>query len=436
MKPSVIKLRTWSRSRLDGLFTEAEISALERYSSGPRRNEEMVSIAHRCMAHDPRPLLHPLTGAPAACYASVSHDNIYNLLAFSDGSEPVFVIQRVSFMDGIYFPERNIFLSFRLQDVHIEKLFDQVDFSNIDLSEPRDFSGFIISHHRPYHFFYDVMPAMADVDTTWNGTEKDKNAVELVQLQGGDYLPVNVLYPAYLCYTASSSYLNHRTKLRRKYYFKVGYFGLKGDVQEASINRFDRSILESRFTHERVRLPDEKVRPLTLSFDISNEKGTWRSMPQDVPQIVRLVSKQLDSEIHVVFDGWTLPHTPSMRDLRRVREERSLAGSIRRRLQGIAAGVDSLVGASPRDKIERLYEVDAFVARYGTGSMFVSRMLRRPGVAHHSGLANYEDIHLQGPRVTVLRGRPTEHEEDSKAHFVPYDMDWESVANELVAILR
>ncbi|GAA4829695.1 hypothetical protein GCM10023354_05460 [Garicola koreensis] len=277
---------------------------------------------------------------------------------------------------------------------------------------------------------------MRDIDLGWEGDRNTKRALELVQLQGGDYLPVNVLFPDYFCYTTSSRFLNHHTVLRGKYYLKVGYAGLKDRAQERSINQFDRSINLSRIVRDDESRCPAGLGLLTLAFDISNEKGTWRSIEQDIPKIVQHVAQATGSDIHVIFDGWTLPHTPSSRDMRRVTEERRLAESIENRLEHSATKVDHLVGANPRDKLENLAGVDAFVSRYGTGSMFVSRILGRPGVVHHSGLANYEDIHMQGGEVTTVLGRPAYDSSNIKVHSIPYDVHWRDVASALVTLLR
>ncbi|WP_258934911.1 hypothetical protein [Nesterenkonia pannonica] len=224
--------------------------------------------------------------------------------------------------------------------------------------------------------------------------------------------------------------------MRDQYYFKVGYFGLHDEAHEASIERFDEFVLSSRILRHDVQESPSRAGTLTLAVDVSDEKGTWTTLERDLPRVVRRLGEQLEREVEVLLDGWTLPHTPGTRDLRRVREEKKVADALRERLQEVAARVELLVGASPRDKIQRLAGADVFLSRYGTGSMFVSRMLRRPGVVHHSGLANYEDIHIQGPKVEVLVGEPDAKEPGKRVHTVSYDLSWEDVVERLLAVLR
>lgn len=435
MSPQVVALRRWSLSKLEGALEVQEAAALERYATKSQRNQEIVALAHRSMAQDPQPFIHPLSGKRAGCYDSFSHDDIYNILGFTDGNEPFYVIQRVSSIEAFYFPKRELVISFRLPQDHFDKLFQDVDLAARDLSAPRQFAGFIVAHHRPYHYFYDTMPAMRDIDLGWEGDHNTRRALELVQLQGGDYMPVNGLFPDYLCYTTSSRFLNHHTTSRGKYYFKVGYAGLRNSPQERSIEQFDRSIAFSRFVRTLDDQRGGERGSLTLAFDISTEKGTWKSMEQDIPKIVQHIAESKRSQVHVIFDGWTLPYTPSSRDMRRVKEERRLALSIARRFENVVTRVDYLVGAHPRDKLESLAGVDAFVSRYGTGSMFVSRILRRPGVVHHSGLANYDEVHMQGGDVRVLLGAPASRSGATKVHSIPYDLYWRDVASALLTVL-
>lgn len=435
MPPQVVRLRTWSKSRLEGIFDADEVRALERYSSKTLRNQEIISLAHRCMRGNAHPFIHPLSGKRVACHDSLSHDEVYHMLGFTDGSESVYVIQRVSSIEAFYFPDRDLVLSFRLAPHFFDKLFEKVDLSDRDLSGQREFAGFIASHHRPYHYFYDILPAMWEIDSEWTGEGEIRRTLEMVQLQGGDYLPANVLFPEYICYTASSQASNYYTEMRGKYHLKVGYAGLRDEDQEGNIKKFDRLLRHSRFVRPRENLSLAERKTTTIAFDISNEKGTWKSIEEDIPKIIEVVTGTSDTSVHVLFDGWTLPHTPSPRDLRRVKEERRLAQAIEGRLAGAVDQVTHLVGAHPRDKIELLAGVDAFVSRYGTGSMFASRILRRPGVVHHSGLANYEDVHIQGDEVVPIVGKPVNASKDVKAHSVSYDVDWRDVAAALQSLL-
>ncbi len=182
--PEVIKLRTWSASKVQGVLKQDEVENFQRYATRAARNEELNRVALRCMRQEKSPFFHPFTGNPVPCRGSLSHENTYNIVAFGHGDELVFVIQRVSSIEALYFPRRNLLISFRLHQDHIEKLFSEIKFEKFPLKEGREFAGFILSHHRPYHLFYDVLPAFTDIDRSWEGSAEVRQDVELVQLQG------------------------------------------------------------------------------------------------------------------------------------------------------------------------------------------------------------------------------------------------------------
>ncbi len=172
-------------------------------------------MATRCVNGEKRPFRHPLTGVAANCYDSFNQENLYQALAIDDGTEPVYIIQRLSSLDAFYFPARDLVVSFRLQDSHVAELFGAVDLAKRRRKSVHHFAGFILAHHRPYHYFYDVLPAFNDIDASWEKENEHKRAVDLIQLQGGDYLPLNVLYPDYTSYTSNAEYLNHSAQLQR-----------------------------------------------------------------------------------------------------------------------------------------------------------------------------------------------------------------------------
>ncbi|MGJ9425472.1 hypothetical protein ACHABX_06460 [Nesterenkonia halotolerans] len=430
---TVLDVRRRAASKLESLCTPAEIHAFAAYEGGAQQDLLMMAFARQCRLLAEARLPHPFTGEETACSHSFSVGERYNVLAFQNLDDPFYVVQRVSFVDALYFPNRDLVLGFRHitdeQLLEIPRMVaEKSDFPEV----PRSFAGFIASHHRPYHYFYEIVPALLDHCRALDRVVGARS-IEIVQLNGGEYFPLRRILPKHDTYSASSQFLNHFSEVSKCFYVKLGYSGYPDSKIDKSLRRFDRKLIKSL---DQPNLLAESVdERLVLAFDISTERGTWSSLEEDIPRIVEAVGHAQQRSVQVYLDGWTLPLSPETKDVKRMKKEVQLGQRISNSFPS-SVEVDILVGAPPIFKLRALAGVDAFVARSGTGSMLVSRVLNRPGLVHGNGLSDYDQIHKQGDRVQLLQGDSAAHDEEGRSRrAVSYDLDWKEIVERLNGIL-
>ncbi|MBB3667605.1 hypothetical protein [Garicola koreensis] len=392
----------------------------------------MMEFARACRTEREPKLTHPFTGERVACWFSCSMDDRYNLLGFWDGNDPFYVIQRVSFVDALYFPRRRLLLGFRhITYFMLEKLAERIEHEAAFPSTRRQFKGFVVSHHRPYHFFYEVGPALWEHVRQVSDKEGSAPA-EIVQLHGGEYFPLERLVSNRTIYSTNSAYLNHVTGLLGTFYVKLGYSGYPESDLDGILERFDERVRGSLSSLPKSR---REKNTTSLAFDISTARGTWATLDEDIPKVVNAVAEVRGGPVRVYLDGWTLSLTPNDLDLRHMNGELQLAQQMAAAMQD-TVDVTVLVGASPVIKLEAFSALDAFVTRSGTGSMLVSRVLNKPGIVHGSGLSDYEEIHKQGDDVEFMFGDSSRHKaENESLRKISYDLDWKDVADRLIRLL-
>lgn len=434
----IFLLRTADQSRLAKYFSDDEVQALGFYALGKNRSAAMFDFAARCFLGDVPTIDHPLGHQGARCTHSNSLKNTYNTLHFSSVTgEDFIVVQRVTFMDAIIFPNRGVAIIIRsIKEEQVAGVVTALERLRIKDPAPRAFGGFIVSHHRPYHYLYESLPAMLWFDRKVRPKDVEVPRIELVQHEGGDYMPLSALFPHMATYTASSSSLNWTSKVADTFYVKMGYSGMwdKDEAQVEAIGLLDAE-LRDMFLAEKPSPNQLATRPFGILFDVSDAKGTWETIAKDIPVIVGQVMERLGSGVNVYLDGWTLSATPTKKELKRAKEEATFASSIAKSLpQGAEAR--SIVGASPYLKMQFMDRVDVAVCRYSTGSLIPSRIMHKPGIVHHSGKAGiFRKLHFHGPGMHELRGKPVDADEGIRDQDISYSLDAARVAKILGDIL-
>lgn len=435
----ILPLRTVKNVDLMKHFTEHEVGALREYVAGKNRNAAMMDFAARCYSQEEPILSHPLGAGDSRCTHSNSIENVYNTLHFSGGiGEEFIVVQRVTFMDALIFPGRGVALIIRsIKEGQLAAVVGSLERIRTKHPEPRRFAGFVVAHHRPYHYFYESLPAMHWFDRKVRQPGVSAPSVDLVQLTGGDYFPISALFPGMTTYTVSSSVLNWTNKIAGTFFVKLGYSGMwdQDPSQIEAIANLDTE-LRTMFSSGDIDSDGDHRRRTGVLFDVSDAKGTWETIAEDIPVIVGQLIDRLGREVDVYLDGWTLAATPTSAELKTARQEAKLARAIGMKLPA-GVGTQSLVGASPYAKMSFMRSVDVAVCRFSTGSLIPSRVMHKPGIVHHSGEASiFSRLHFHGPGMTELRGKPTNAHSGVRDQDISYTLDSAQVATILGDILE
>ncbi|MEN5035241.1 hypothetical protein [Pseudomonas sp. TWI929] len=377
----------------------------------------------------------------AFCNESYVMSNDINVLRFiSSTGEAFFIFQRVGSADAIYFPTRNmIVLSLHMTDGLVREFVYWLirNFSAVGeySSGIRTFSGVIASHGRPYHFYYDVAPAVGDL----HEARLLARLPSIVYLKGGDFCSFSQLFEVKvpeLFLTAEELWVNG---IKAKgFYFHVGaHFDHE---RSESVTRFDRKFNLSARKSMASLSPSITTGLMScyplIWFGITVQKRSWLEQVDAAANILNSL-KLLYPGVGVVFDGWTSPVHPLPRDQRETDLDSGVVNQIRERLDS-SIPVFSVVGADSVKKIQYASFVDGYVGNSATGGLHVARFAGRPGVAHLNTKMLTETNHIRKRTKLIDAKHIVDRPEDAdlRMDFISYSLNWQVVYDELVQVIE
>lgn len=363
-----------------------------------------------------------------------------NVLRFlSSTGEVFFLFQHVGSADAIYFPTRNAIVIVRHVDAatvrgficrFIRSLSRIAEYS----ANNRRFLGVIASHGRPYHFYYDVAPAMSDL----HHSGVLKKIERIFYYSGGDFCSFKSLYEldVFECQLTADELWAHCVA-ERGFYFHVGALYDQGRLSSAL--RFDDELntySRKHFIRLQASAPAELLTcyPL-LWFGITVEKRSWMEQVDAAVNLLTELKKSYPN-VGVVFDGWTSPLHPTARDLEETAKDSGVVEKIVAQLDpGIR--VFSVVGADSVQKIFFGKCADVYVGNSGTGGLHVARFAGCPGVAHLNTQMIDVDYHIRKRTRLVDKSLIVDQPDTAgrRMDFISYSLDWRVVYKEVRDIL-
>jgi hypothetical protein len=305
-------------------------------------------------------------------------------------------------MDSIFFPEQNLMIAIssatnlRYAEMLTAKLlgeFDDIlDYAQTD----NQFWGVLASHGRPAHFFYEILPTLMAIYKTapLSGTPAN-----IIMRRNQDFVDLVDLFPEAKQLVLGSEDINALTLKQNRWLMCVG------TIRDCRLNRYpfyqsDHYLLkqvldgkndEAETKHSAVA----NCYPLVW-IGLEGQKRCWLEQVEGYAYILNNLAKRYPN-LGVIIDGWTLPFTPSEKSLVNVSQDLAVADKLLRKLKPSIKHVLTIGGTS-RLKIHLGQHVDFFICNFATGSMFISRMLGKPGFCHASNalsaiaLGNYSQI--------------------------------------------
>ncbi|MDH0869775.1 hypothetical protein [Agrobacterium pusense] len=367
---------------------------------------------------------------------SESHYRGVNKLFFrSDSGEKVIVFQSITSVDIIFFPARHVFLAMKhpptesLEEYYniFEKILPYLP------SKPGKFGGVLISHYFPYHFYSEAVPALERV----HALGLLSNCPALYFRKGGAYFDPLVLWPDLikcepfehedLSKKDDQFFLVHGTAFDQTSLLQMTH------AENAYAKVLARSvslIREGEKKHEFKRVASAG---LSIWFGVQASKRSWLGQVEGISSIINELRKEHD-ELVVVMDGWTSPLYPTATDEKAIAADQSIVAEIMERCPGVEWV--STVGWKSADKAAIASLIDTFVTNFGTGSLHVARLARKPGVGHINTVLDKGD-HIHYRTVCLSEGFVTDRIEDASknADAVSYDLDWKLVLREIKAII-
>lgn len=159
----------------------------------------------------------------------------------------------------------------------------------------------------------------------------------------------------------------------------------------------------------------------------AGQKRCWLQQIKGYPYLLNQLHAKYP-KLGVIFDGWTLPLTPSQDSLKEVEKDNQVVAKIVSQLN-IGIKYVSVVGETSLTKLSVGDKADFFICNFATGSMHISRFLGKPGFGHLSN--KFADIslrlgmHIHSNNKVYLLPKPyvTDEEEDIRHDYVSYSID-------------
>lgn len=235
-------------SKINSL-SKTEHAYFQKFINKTKSESFCVNLIDSIRASNNIKLPHPFKEGISTSKDSYHYINGRTLLRFTtDNNETFFLIQYVSSGDALFFPNRNIIvLDYHLSydDVveHIQALCKNFNYV-LEKSKIKNqkFGGIIASHGRPYHFYYDTLPAI----NLLNKSQLLHTAPQIIMNTGGDFLSIKDLYSLNIEETVlNSNEIERSTQTNQSFYIQAGIrYQSNNEIDNNNILDLDSKIRE------------------------------------------------------------------------------------------------------------------------------------------------------------------------------------------------
>ncbi len=333
-----------------------------------------------------------------------------NYIAFGD-EETFFISQRSRVFRSVYFPGRNVVLNVggvRAEEftaLKAELLRVSYDCMQCSESGSPKFAGLLVSHCRPYHYFYDLLPFVDEFFEEHPSLIAD---TKFLQVEGS-FVDMEKLYPDCLSVeNCSATDLNLNSYKKRSYSILPGF-----GVRKRNKNSLpELAAVDDKLRALALREHGDEVNELNDKYcfwiGFANEKRRWLEQSAAMIEVVSYLARNINSDIVVIVDGLTSSvvgggdfigsekgeHT-DLQDFKKLVDKYALHN----------VNVVDLAGASALKKIAYAQFANFFITDFLTDSIWCARFAKLPGIGFGSSLAKsaldkYSD-HVH-PRTTFL----------------------------------
>jgi hypothetical protein len=351
------------------------------------------NLVEKIIAND-LSLASPYSSNKAHCQESYEVSGGFNCLRFIDGEHCFFLMQGLTSADGLYFPSENILVSFAaVSETHVQNLKKAILGNFVSILQyaqaDNEFFGIIASHSRPYHFYYDIWPVLVELSEK---TEITTYLPNVIMRLGNDFYHTDSILDS-PCLVLDSTEINALALGQHKFFVHMG-------IRLALQNRSFYDQVDSHLVNLAINSPSqsdiEKIKHLEGCYPIvwigvEGQKRCWLEQIEGSAYILNQLHNQYSS-LGIVFDGWTMPITPSSNDQKQAGTDQQIVTKIVSQLNPKIKFV-SVVGETSHTKLNVGNKIDFFICNFSTGSMHVSRLLGKPGFGHLSN--RYSEIALR-----------------------------------------
>ncbi len=340
-----------------------------------------------------------LNGDRIQCAFSYLSKDLRNLIIFEGGGEKFLVVQNVSSCDCLIFINHSFLRG--IEPVHLS----DIDYQGTYLKELDSWSvahseslvaayslkGILAYHRRPAHFFYDLAIGLE----YFLGSLPSFSYGHLIAIDGGNYLDFAHMFPALKGLAIETMAINQVNELALKekaVFFKpsVHYCYRKSLIYRSILRSWDCRLklslkvdrLIGHIQHAVLKAKQEGK--CVVWIGISTSKRVFVDQLAFISMLLKSI-QIYERNLCLIVDGWTSPLTPSENDASHICEDQRVFQDIS---LNDCSGMTCLsaIGLTAIEKAKLSSLVDFHITPCGTGSLWVSRFAKKPGVIH----ANYD----------------------------------------------
>lgn len=348
-------------------------------------------------------------GSHATCVFSFTL-NYQNYLIFRDIDNSFFIFgQRHYFISDIYFPSENVVLKIDyapFQEEVVEIFRNYKKNINLEKKSSASFSGFFLSYSRPYHYFYDLLPAFNYWEDELSSHIKFSE-IEIFQTELGSFLnPRDIFGTITSNVYKTEDKINDQILHNNKFLLKLGYPLNTEDKKEKIIDAFDRRFIASANHQKELqsKLTDYYFGNFTIWLGICNEKRKWVEQEEAIHAIIDYLTSK-HNKITIIVDGMTRPIWVSPDEFRVnghvARETSNMNRIFNKYKHENNISIISTIGASAAEKVLYSLKSNFFISNFLTDSMYPARFGKTIGIGHGSFKAkSTEHFH---PNTAIIR---------------------------------
>ncbi len=358
-------------------------------------------------------------------------------IPFYDNKELFFIIQNTYYISAFYFPKSNIiYFPYRtslakgiLKEFISKCILNYKALLPESLQKNKKFLGIITSSNRPYHYFYDRISALEVLEE--NNLLKKINF--FYSFKNENYLKLENIYSSinHVEVINSNNFYNHDT-----FILKVGldYKMLTSKQLENINHRVNTHVFTSINDGFYNLIMKNRDRFPIVWIGVTGQKRLWIEQEVGYASIINKLYEKFPNLL-VLFDGWTtseqtLNDDIPIQDLNNIDKDNIVVQNIISKINSKISFV-SLIGKTPSEKLSFAQFITFYITNNATGSIYVSRFAKKPGVTHNS-IRNRKPSngqHIHGTqRIEVSEKYITDCKTDSiHKHFGDYSIEWQVI---------
>ncbi|MFB8831496.1 hypothetical protein ACE0DR_24775 [Azotobacter sp. CWF10] len=243
------------------------------------------------------------------------------------------------------------------------------------------FGGIIASHGRPYHFYYDIAPAVHSLKL--NGLLDE--IPQIIMYPGGDFISLKESYNIKtneLVLGVKS--IEQLTQKNNTFYIHTGVRYEHNNISQTLTEGFDATICSYAIKNPTPQAKEiikeaRKCFPL-IWFGVTGQKRAWAEQIEGCIEIVKEISDKFPG-LGLILDGWTSAVKQTSLDTNEASSDLAIANKIINQLPS-SLPVYFVIGETSQTKIAVANIIDIFITNHATGSIHVAKFSRKPGVTH------------------------------------------------------